>query len=67
MHTLEGGYKRFRHWAMDSWEACDRPITIVGGPTGSGKTDVLHALRGDLHAQVLDLESNAWVGEPSQL
>ena len=59
VHTLEGGYKRFRHWAMDSWEACDRPITIVGGPTGSGKTDVLHALRGDLHAQVLDLEGHA--------
>ena len=38
VHTLEGGYKRFRRWAMDSWEACDRPITIVGGPTGSGKS-----------------------------
>ena len=59
VHTLEGGYKRFRRWAMESWEACDRPITIVGGPTGSGKTDVLHALRDDLAAQVLDLEGEA--------
>ena len=59
VHTLDGGYKRFRHWAMDSWEACDRPVTIVGGPTGSGKTDVLWPLRDALGAQVLDLEGEA--------
>ena len=59
VHTLEGGYKKFRHWAMDAWEECDRPITSVGGPTGSGKTDVLHALRDELGAQVLDLEGEA--------
>ena len=41
---LEGGYKRFRHWALEAWHE-DRPVAIVGGPTGSGKTDVLHALR----------------------
>lgn len=59
VHTMEGGYKSFRHWAMESWQACERPVTIVGGPTGSGKTDVLHALRDTLGAQVLDLEGDA--------
>ena len=34
-------------------------MSIVGGPTGSGKTAVLHALRDDLNAQVLDLEGEA--------
>ena len=55
VHILEGGYKKFRRWILDTWEECERPVTIVGGPTGSGKTDVLHALRDDLCAQVLDL------------
>lgn len=55
---LDGGYKRYRRWALDAWDA-DRPVVIVGGPTGSGKTDVLHALRGECGAQVLDLEGEA--------
>ena len=59
VHTLDGGYKRFRQWALDTWEECDRPVVIVGGPTGSGKTDVLHALRDDLGEQMLDLEGMA--------
>ena len=59
VHTMAGGYKAFRHWSLETWEACDRPVTIVGGPTGSGKTDVLHRLRDDLGAQVLDLEGDA--------
>ena len=49
--TLAGGYKRFRNWAIDSWSA-ERDVVIVGGPTGSGKTDVLHQLRGTLGQQV---------------
>jgi len=58
VHTLQGGYKRFRHWALDAW-AETRPLVVVGGPTGSGKTDVLHALRDARGAQVLDLEGDA--------
>ena len=58
VHTLQGGYKRFRNWAIDSW-SLDRPLVVVGGPTGSGKTDVLHALSQDLKQQVIDLEGEA--------
>ena len=58
VHILEGGYKKFRHWALEAWEE-ERPVVVVGGPTGSGKTDVLHALRDSYGAQVLDLEGEA--------
>ncbi|MGG6298075.1 tRNA 2-selenouridine(34) synthase MnmH [Leptolyngbya sp. AN02str] len=55
--TLEGGYKAFRRWVLETF-ACPRPIVIVGGMTGCGKTEVLHALiaKGE---QVLDLEAIA--------
>ena len=52
VHTLQGGYKRFRNYMLEAWSEA-RPICVVGGPTGSGKTDVLHALRDHLDAQVL--------------
>ena len=52
VHTLQGGYKRFRNYMLEAWSEA-RPICVVGGPTGSGKTDVLHALRDHLGAQVL--------------
>merc|ERR1719162_1865431 len=49
-------------------------IIILGGPTGSGKTKVLHALRDILGEQVIDLEGMAnhsgsafgWVGHEPQ-
>lgn len=55
--TLVGGYKTFRRWALEV-PALARPIWILGGMTGTGKTEVLHALaeRGE---QVLDLEAIA--------
>lgn len=55
--TLVGGYKTFRRWAL-MVPAWTRPIWILGGMTGTGKTAVLHALaeRGE---QVLDLEAIA--------
>ncbi|GAB4460418.1 MAG: tRNA 2-selenouridine(34) synthase MnmH [Elainellaceae cyanobacterium] len=55
--TLAGGYKTFRRWALEV-PAVARPIWILGGMTGTGKTEVLHALaeRGE---QVLDLEAIA--------
>jgi tRNA 2-selenouridine synthase len=55
--TLSGGYKAFRQFALRQF-AVQRNLVIVGGLTGSGKTDVLAALR-DLGEQVVDLEDLA--------
>ena len=54
---LEGGYKAFRRWVRTTL-ATARPIIVVGGMTGTGKTDILHTLC-DLGEQVLDLEGLA--------
>jgi tRNA 2-selenouridine synthase len=54
---LEGGYKAYRHHVLRSFEnALD--LVILGGMTGSGKTDILHILR-QKGEQVLDLEGLA--------
>jgi len=58
VRTLAGGYKSYRNWALRQWEE-DRPLVVLGGKTGSGKTDVLLAMRDELGAQVLDLEGEA--------
>ncbi len=51
---LQGGYKAYRKYIRESF--CDGPsIIIIGGMTGSGKTDVLNSLK-QLGEQVLDLE-----------
>lgn len=55
--TLEGGYKAFRRWVRAIF-AQPRPIMVLGGMTGTGKTQVLHALE-KLGEQVLDLEGLA--------
>jgi len=57
VHTLEGGYQGFRAWANATWQL-PRRLVVLGGKTGSGKTDVLHALRRQ-GAQILDLEGDA--------
>lgn len=58
--VLRGGYKTYRAHVIREMEALPPLLTIrvVAGPTGAGKTRLLHALaaRG---AQVLDLESLA--------
>lgn len=56
--TLEGGYKAYRHYVLESFETKNLQIIVVGGRTGSGKTKILHALR-DLGEQVIDLEGIA--------
>lgn len=54
---LVGGYKAYRHHIR---QAFSRPLRLVllGGYTGSGKTDILHHLAAD-HIQIIDLEGLA--------
>ena len=44
VQILTGGYKAYRNYVLEQFAACTPPLIIVGGPTGSGKTDILHAL-----------------------
>jgi tRNA 2-selenouridine synthase len=55
--TLTGGYKAFRRWVRDTLMT-PRPLVVLGGMTGTGKTDILHRLT-DYGEQVLDLEALA--------
>lgn len=55
--TLVGGYKAYRNLVLDSF-AEPRNLIILGGKTGSGKTDILKELarQGE---QIIDLEGLA--------
>jgi tRNA 2-selenouridine synthase len=55
--TLMGGYKVFRRWVLNTFQM-PKPIVILGGMTGTGKTDVLTILA-QQGVQVLDLEALA--------
>lgn len=57
VHVLSGGYKTFRNWGIQQLEASYK-LQLIGGYTGSGKTDLLNALKekGEL---VVDLEALA--------
>jgi len=57
VYTLVGGYKSFRKWVLHQFEV-DHDFRILGGYTGSGKTEVLKALTNDNH-RVIDLEGLA--------
>ena len=54
---LEGGYKSYRNWVLNSFQD-DRNITLIGGKTGTGKTKILNNLM-SLNYQVIDLEALA--------
>jgi tRNA 2-selenouridine synthase len=54
---LEGGYKAFRRWVLERFEL-PWPVHLLGGRTGSGKTDLLLALA-QQGAAVIDLEGLA--------
>ncbi len=56
-HQLEGGYKSYRHAALESFKKPFQFI-VIGGCTGSGKSEILWALarQGE---QVIDLEKLA--------
>jgi tRNA 2-selenouridine synthase len=56
--VLQGGYKAYRARFRNLLQTEPWQFFVVGGPTGSGKTDVLQALSGQ-GEQVLDLEGIA--------
>jgi tRNA 2-selenouridine synthase len=72
VYTIVGGYKSFRKKVIEI-NGNDRPYTILGGYTGSAKTEVLQSLR-KLKATVIDLEAMAQhrgsafgaIGQPAQ-
>ena len=55
--TLQGGYKAYRQWVRKTL-AIPKQIVLLGGMTGTAKTDILHALT-EQGEQVLDLEGHA--------
>ena len=56
--VLEGGYKAFRRYVLDTLGAPPHALLVLGGPTGSGKTELLQKMQ-DQGAQVIDLEGLA--------
>ena len=57
VYTLSGGYKAFRKWVLHYLEQ-DYPLTVLGGYTGSGKTEILHHLKSKGET-IVDLEGMA--------
>ncbi|MBD2713855.1 tRNA 2-selenouridine(34) synthase MnmH [Microvirga sp. STR05] len=57
VQLLDKGYKDYRHFALAEF-ARPRALLVLGGLTGSGKTDVLHELA-QQQQPVLDLEGLA--------
>lgn len=60
VHILDGGYREYRRAVVATLDAlpASLDLRVVCGPTGSGKTRLLHELR-RRGAQVLDLEALA--------
>lgn len=54
---LEGGYKAFRSWTL-AQHSVERPLAVLGGLTGSGKTQMLQIMA-QQGAKVIDLEALA--------
>lgn len=54
---LEGGYKNYRNHVLNYFEQ-EKKLVIIGGMTGSGKTDLLKKLV-KLDFQIIDLEKLA--------
>lgn len=72
VYTLTGGYKAYRKYLL-SYLSNPFRLVVLGGETGSGKTEVLQALRSNKQ-QVIDLEALAShkgssfgsIGQPQQ-
>ena len=56
-YLLQGGYKNYRKWVLNRFED-DLPIRLVGGKTGTRKTDLLNYINED-NIHVIDLEGIA--------
>ena len=56
-YLLQGGYKNYRKWVLNKFED-DLPIRLVGGKTGTRKTDLLNYINED-NIHVIDLEGIA--------
>jgi len=54
VQILAGGYKSYRHWALAQFEK-DYPFLVLGGRTGSQKTELLTELA-QIGESVIDLE-----------
>lgn len=57
VYTLEGGYKTYRNWVLQQFDK-EYDISILGGYTGSAKTDVLLQLESHEHG-IINLEGLA--------
>lgn len=57
VYVLNGGYKSYRRWANQQFGK-KRNYKILGGFTGSGKTELLHALK-EHGKHIIDLEKLA--------
>lgn len=57
VYTLVGGYKKFRNYVLDTFKLPFQ-LNILGGYTGSGKTELLKALSNNAEA-IIDLEGLA--------
>ncbi len=57
VQLLAGGYKAYRRWALELFEQ-PWPLRVLAGRTGTGKTDLLHALA-ERGVAVVDLEGLA--------
>ena len=57
VYSLVGGYKAYRNWVLDQF-TLEYTFKVIGGYTGSGKTETLHALR-QLQEPIIDLEGLA--------
>lgn len=56
--ALDGGYKAYRNHVLDTFETEFPNLVVLGGLTGSGKTEVLDELAA-MGEQVIDLEGLA--------
>lgn len=57
VEVIQGGYKAYKQEVRE-FMAKPFPLLVLGGPTGSGKTKILHELK-KLGMQVIDLEGLA--------
>ncbi|MCB9303512.1 MAG: tRNA 2-selenouridine(34) synthase MnmH [Lewinellaceae bacterium] len=58
VEVVIGGYKAYRNYILQQFSERPANLVIVGGETGSGKTEVIQALQ-KLGEQVIDLEGLA--------